>query len=82
VESLVKKKGRKPSSVSYTLGDLQAILDSVREILPTQNDEWEKVTSFYNLYALKFFRNERLMKKIKSKFRELVHGVSSGGGKL
>jgi hypothetical protein len=82
VGSPVKKKGRKPGSVSYTLGDLQAILDSVKEILPTQDDEWEKVTSLYNLYALKFFRNERPMKGIKSKFRELVHGAPSGGGKL
>jgi hypothetical protein len=82
VGSPVKKKGRKPGSVSYTLGDLQAILDSVREILLTQDDEWEKVTSLYNLYVLKFFKNERPMKRIKSKFRELVHGAPSGGGKL
>jgi hypothetical protein len=82
VESPVKKKGRKLGSVSYTLGDLQAILDSVREILPTQDDEWEKVTSLYNLYVLKFFKNKCFMKGIKSKFRELVHGASSGGGKL
>jgi hypothetical protein len=82
VGSLVKKKGRKPGSVSYTLGDLQAILDSVRKILPTQDDEWEKVTSLYNLYALKFFKNERLIKGIKSKFRELVYRALSEGGKL
>jgi hypothetical protein len=56
----VKKKKRKPSSVSYILGDLQAILDSVREILPTQDDEWEKVTSFYNFFALKFFKTNTL----------------------
>jgi hypothetical protein len=78
----VKKKGRKPGSVLYTLGDLQAILDSVKEILPTQDDEWEKVTFFYNLYVLKFFRNERPIKRIKSKFRKLVHGASSERGKL
>jgi hypothetical protein len=76
-----KKRGRKKGATSYTKGDLTALLDSVAEILPITEVKWESVSQHFNeTYALKFSRNTRTSVALKTKFRELVHGTSPGGG--
>jgi hypothetical protein len=75
------KKGRKKGVTSYTEGDLVAILNSIQEILPLTNLQWEGVAFHFNAhYATQFRRAERTAKALKSKFCELSFGASSKGG--
>jgi hypothetical protein len=75
------KRGRKKGATSYTEGDLVAILDSIQEILPLTNLQWEGVAFHFNAhYATRFRRAERTAKALKSKFRELSFSTPSGGG--
>ena len=59
-----------------------ALLDAVECVLPTSETAWQKVKSFYNeKYAEKWKRGTRNAKGLKTKYRELVHGSTTGGGK-
>jgi hypothetical protein len=75
------KRGKKKGATSYTEGDLVAILNSIQEILPLTDLQWERVAFHFNAhYATRFRRAERTAKVLKSKFRELSFGAPSGGG--
>ena len=81
-ESVEKHKGRQKGATQYSEGDLIALLDAVKEILPTSDNQWLKVETYYNIiYAEKWKRGLRNAKGLKTKFRELSHGTSTGGGK-
>jgi hypothetical protein len=75
------KRGKKKGATSYTEGDLVAILDSIQEILPFTDLQWEGVTFHFNAhYATRFRRAERTVKALKSKFRKLSFNAPSGSG--
>lgn len=77
-----KKRGRKKGATGYSHGDGTAVLDNVEYFLPSQDEDWEKVASRYNLnYAKKYSRTERTGKALRTRFRELLWGKASGGGR-
>ena len=77
----IKKKGRQSGAVGYQYGDLVALLDSVDTIVPLTEKQWEKVTQHYNEgYCETMHRPFRSLSAMKTKFRELCHGVPTGGG--
>lgn len=79
--SFTKKKGRQNGAKGYSEGDLEGVLDSVKAIEPVTDAEWDKVAEHYNVtYAGKYHRAERCAAGLKTKFRELARGCSTGGG--
>ena len=76
-----KSKGRQVGSFSYTEGDLTGMMDSIEEILPVSEAEWQKASDHFNaVYSSKWSRPSRNASAIKIKFRELSHGPTTGGG--
>ena len=56
-------------------------MDAVEEILPVSDQKWGLVETWFNeKYAMKWKRPERTSHALKTKFRELCHGATSGGG--
>ena len=79
---LLKKRGRKRGATKYSEGDGTAVLNSIEFLYPSNEEEWEKVAAHYNsTYAIPFCRQSRTGKALRARFREMLWGTPSGGGK-
>jgi len=62
--------GRASGVTNYTPDKLQIMLESVAEVIPTTDEEWDLVSQKFN----KVFQEDRQVKSLKRKFNELVSG--------
>ena len=61
-------------------GDIFTLLDSIKVIIPIQEQDWEKVAAhFKETYCDQFFRPVHSSLALKTKFRKLMWRQQSGG---
>jgi hypothetical protein len=81
ITSTPKKRGRKKGVTGYTNGNIKAVLDNIKFILPIMDNKWDFVSKHYNeTNSSQYERPERSTLALKSKFRDLCHGPPIKGG--
>jgi hypothetical protein len=75
--------GRVPGAEGYSREDVSALLASIRRILPTGANEWERVLERYRrTHAVPHGRALRNVSPLKTKYRNLINSKKSTGDPL